>query len=85
MHHADITSDKRESQGSETKKSSESTPLRGQPKEPLIIYQTNSKLKDMNTADINLAFAKELDTLSQEILFGKLIEIGLVQYIIAED
>ena len=63
-----------------------STPLRGRPKEPLIIYQMSSKLKDVNTADvINLAFAKALETVSQEILLGKLIEIGLVQYTIAED
>lgn len=33
----------------------------------------------MNIADvIHLAFAKALDTVSQEILLGKLIQIGLV-------
>lgn len=43
-------------------------------------------MNDMNTADvINLAFAKELDTIPQEILLGKLIQIGLVQYAITED
>lgn len=37
----------------------------------------------MNTADVtNLAFAKALDTVPKEILLGKLIQIGLVQYTI---
>lgn len=40
----------------------------------------------MYTADvINLAFAKALDTAPQEILLGKLIQIGWVQYTITED
>lgn len=40
----------------------------------------------MNTADVvNLAFAKALDTVTQEILLGKLIQIGSVQYAITED
>lgn len=40
----------------------------------------------MNIADvINLAFAKALDTAPQEIVQGKLIQIGLVQHTITED
>lgn len=34
---------------------------------------------------INLVFAKALDTVAQEILFGKLSQIGLVQHTITED
>lgn len=40
----------------------------------------------MNAADvINVAFAKAFDTVPQEILLGKRIQIGLVQYTITED
>lgn len=43
-------------------------------------------MTDMNAADVmNLAFAKALDTVPQEILLGKLIQTGLVQYTITED
>jgi hypothetical protein len=42
-------------------------------------------MTDTNAADvINLVFAKALDTVGQEILLGKLIQIGLVQYTITD-
>lgn len=43
-------------------------------------------MTDMNADDvITLVFAKPSDTVAQEILFGKLIQNGLVQYTITDD
>lgn len=43
-------------------------------------------MNDTNTADaIHLTSANALDTVPQEILLGKLIQIRLVQHVITED
>ena len=57
---------------------------------PLPTYYSFKEFQDewlaLNTADvIHLAFAKALDTVPPEILLGKLIQIGVVQYTITED
>lgn len=43
-------------------------------------------MTDRDAADVtNLAFAKVLDIVAQDIFLGKLIQTGLVQYTITED